>query len=85
MKLSPQKCHLFKRKVKYVGHVVSEDGIEPDPSKIEKVVNWPRPQTPEDVRRFLGFVGYYRRFIKDFSRIARPLSMLMPTTRKPKK
>jgi hypothetical protein len=46
--------------------------VEIDPSKTDKVTNWPKPQTPEDVRRFLGFVGYYRRFIKNFSLDASP-------------
>lgn len=73
-------------KVKYVGHVVSKNGIEPDPEKIEKVVNWPRPTKPDEVRQFLGFVGYYRRFIKDFTKIAKPLNELMPpTTQKSRK
>ena len=66
LKLSPQKCHFFKTKVKYVGHIVSQDGIQPDPAKIEKVMEWPRPKTPEDVCQFLGFIGYYRKFIQDF-------------------
>ena len=66
--------------MKYIGHIVSESGVEPDPDKISKVVNWPRPSTPEEVRQFLGFVGYYRKFIKDFSKVARPLTDLMPTT-----
>ena len=62
-----------------MGHIVSENGIEPDPAKVDKVVNWPTPSTPEAVRQFLGFVGYYRKFVKDFSKIARPLNDLMPT------
>jgi hypothetical protein len=49
LKLSPKKCEFFKRKVKFVGHIVSEEGIEIDPSKTDKVTNWPKPQTPEDV------------------------------------
>jgi hypothetical protein len=61
---------------------VSEEGIEIDPSKTDKVTNWPRPQTPEDVRRLLGFVGYYRRCIKNFSLVSRPLTDLMPTPNK---
>lgn len=61
------------RRLKYVGHSVSIDGIEPDPDKIEKVRSWPKPTSPEEIRKFLGFVGYYKRFIKDFSKIARPL------------
>ena len=85
LKLSPQKCHFFKTKVKYVGHIVSQDGTQPDPAKIEKVMEWPRPKTPEDVRQFLGFIGYYRKFIQDFSKISMPLNDLMPSTHKPKK
>jgi hypothetical protein len=49
MKLAPEKCSFFTRKVKYVGHVVSEAGVEVDPAKTEKVVNWPKPTNPEDV------------------------------------
>ena len=79
LKLSPKKCSFFMRKVRYVGHIVSEEGIEPDPDKINKVKSWPTPTTPEEVRKFLGFAGYYRRFVKDFAKIARPLTNLMPT------
>ena len=82
LKLSPKKCEFFKPKVKYVGNIVSEEGIEPDPDKIMKVINWPVPTNPEDVRRFLGFVGYYRRFIEGFSSIDHPLNILLPDTKK---
>lgn len=85
IKLSPKKCQLFRTKVKYVGHIVSERGIEPDPDKVEKIKNWPRPSTPEDVRKFLGFAGYYRKFIKDFSKIARPLTDVMPAPQQSKR
>jgi hypothetical protein len=72
----------LQEKVKYIGHIVSKDGIEPDPDKIEKVSNWPRPTTSEEVRQFLGFIGYNRQFVKDFSMIARPLTDLMPVPKK---
>ena len=85
LKLAAHKCEFFKRRVKYVGHVVSKAGVEIDQQKVEAVVNWPKPTTPEAVRRFLGFVGYYRRFIKDFSRVSRPLTDLMPTPKTTKK
>ncbi|XP_063438199.1 uncharacterized protein LOC134719148 [Mytilus trossulus] len=80
LKLSPKKCSLFQQRVKYIGHIVSAKGIEPDPEKIDKVMNWPRPTNPEEVRQFLGFVGYYRKFVRDFSKKARPLTDLMPST-----
>lgn len=82
LKLSPKKCEFFKKKVKYVGNIVSEEGIEPDPDKINKVQNWPKPRNSDEVRQFLGFVGYYRRFIEGFSTIARPLNDLLPNTKK---
>ena len=85
LKLSPSKCHFFKSKVKYVGHIVSKEGLQPDPMKIEKVLNWPRPTSPEEIRKFLGFIGYYRKFIKDFAKISRPLNDLMPPSHQPKK
>jgi hypothetical protein len=85
LKLSPKKCMFFQEKVKYIGHIVSKDGIEPDPTKIEKVTNWPHPSTPEEVRQFLGFIGYYRKFVKDFSKITRPLTDLMPVPKKTKR
>jgi len=63
-----------------IGYIVSEDGIEADPEKISAIENWPTPGSPEDVRRFLGFAGYYRKFVKDFAKIARPLFRLLPAT-----
>ena len=78
LKLAPNKCSFFQRRVKFLGHIVSEDGVEVDPEKTEKVTTWPTPTSPEDVRRFLGLAGYYRRFIKNFSQISRPLTNLMP-------
>ena len=69
----------------YVGHTVSRDGVGTDPAKTETTKNWPTPKTLKDVRRFLGFAGYYRKFVKDFSKIAAPLSALMPTPGKKQK
>ena len=77
LKLKPSKCHLFKERVVYLGHVVSEAGIQADPEKIEAVKNWPIPQNTKDVRKFLGFTGYYRRFVKGYASIARPLNDLL--------
>ena len=77
LKLKAKKCDFLKSEVTYLGHVVSEEGIKTDPEKTEAIKNWPVPKSIKDVRSFLGFAGYYRRFIKGFSNIARPLNDLL--------
>ncbi|GJX85411.1 putative reverse transcriptase domain-containing protein [Tanacetum coccineum] len=62
--------------VKFLGHVINGNGIHVDPSKIEAVKNWKAPRTPTEVRSFLGLAGYYRRFIENFSKIAKSLTIL---------
>ncbi|CAI5689901.1 unnamed protein product [Oreochromis niloticus] len=76
LKLKPAKCCLFRRKVAYLGHVVSEHGVATDPSKVQKVQMWPAPTSIHEVRRFIGLASYYRRFVKDFASIAEPLHNL---------
>ena len=85
LKLSPKKCFLFQDKVKYVGHVVSAAGIETDPDKTQKISSWPTPKNVDEVRTFLGFASYYRRFVKGFSSIAKPLNQLLTGTTKKKR
>ncbi|XP_057734358.1 uncharacterized mitochondrial protein AtMg00860-like [Arachis stenosperma] len=70
------KCEFWKKEVKFLGHVVSKQGIEVDPSKVEAVTNWGRPTSVTEIRSFMGLAGYYRRFIKGFSQIALPLTKL---------
>jgi hypothetical protein len=77
LKIKPSKCEFFIKETTYLGHVVSEDGIKADPSKTETVRNWPTPTSTKQVRQFLGFAGYYRKFIKDFAALARPLNDLL--------
>lgn len=76
LKLSPYKYTFFQTSIRYLGHVVSEHGVSTDPSKIEAVKTWPRPQIFKELKSFLGFAGYYRRFMQDFSKIVRPLNYL---------
>ena len=88
LKLKASKCEFFKREVTYLGHVVSKEGISTDPAKTEAVLNWPVPKTVKEVRMFLGFTGYYRRFVKGYASIVRPLNDLLighPTNKKAKK
>ena len=73
LKLKPSKCFLFREEIEYLGHVVSGKGISTKPKKVEAVTKWPTPKAVYDVRSFLGFVGYYRRFIKNFSKISKPI------------
>ena len=76
LKLKAKKCSLFKRRVNFLGHIVSENGRECDPGKIEKIQNLPPPKTKTGVRAILGLGNYYRRFIKGYASIAAPLQRL---------
>lgn len=76
LKLSLDKCKFFQTSVKYLGHIVSKDGVETDPQKIEAIKTWPSPQNLKELRSFLGFSGYYRRFIKDYAKLVKPLNEL---------
>lgn len=78
MKLRPNKCELFKRQVRYVGRLVTSEGVQIDPKDLEAVLQLKErePKNVGEVRALLGFLGYYRSFIQDFSRIARPLFKL---------
>lgn len=76
LKLSPDKCKFFQTDVRYLGHIVSREGVKTDPDKIRALKTWPRPQNLKELRSFLGFSGYYRRFIKDYSKIVKPLTNL---------
>ena len=77
LKLKPAKYGLFKQQINYSGHVVSKEGVSADPDNITAVTEWAQPTTVTEVRSFLGFVSYYRRFIPNFSKVAKPLNQLL--------
>ena len=76
LKLTERKCNFLKKHVQYLGHLISGNGIEPVPEKLESLKEMPPPPNQKEVRRFLGFTGYYRKFIPRYSDIARPLTNL---------
>ena len=73
LKLKPQKCHIAKREVTFLGHLVTENGIRPDPKNVEKVLTWPEPESAEEMASFLGLCGYYGKFIANYTGVCKPL------------
>ena len=73
LKLKPSKCQLFQERVRFLGHVISSQGVEPDPEKISCIADWPEPRSLTEVRSFLGLASYYRNFVENFGEVARPL------------
>ena len=71
------KCEFWIDEVPFLGHVISQGGIAVNPSKVKDVLEWETPQTVKEVISFLGLAGYYRRFIENFSKIAKPLTSLL--------
>ena len=76
LKLDPAKCKFFQKQVKHLGHVVCEDGVFPDPDKIALLTEWPKPTTLKELKGFLGFTGYFRQYVEDYSKIVKPLNKL---------
>ena len=76
LKLKPSKCELFQKQLAYLGHVISAKGVATDEGKIEAIKNWPTPTNVMEVQSFLGFTGYYHRFIPKFTQVAHPLHEL---------
>jgi len=71
-----KKCEFWLKEVSFLGHIISKDGVAVDPRKIEVVTNWERPSNVNEIRSFLGFAGYYRRFVEGFSKLSGPLTAL---------
>ncbi|GFW23820.1 retrovirus-related Pol polyprotein from transposon 297 [Trichonephila clavipes] len=82
LKLNPSKCKFFQKEVNYLGHIISAEGVRTDPEKVSAVKNWKRPENLLELRSFLGLCTYYRKFVKGFSNIARPLHKLTESKQK---
>ena len=74
--LKPSKCHVFLKEILCLGHRISRDGVATDPGKIDAVRKWAVPRTVQEVQRFLGLVGYYRKFVSSFAATEKPLYRL---------
>jgi hypothetical protein len=74
------KCEFWLEEVAFLGHVLTAEGVVVDPTKIKAVKEWEQPRNPTDIHSFLGLAGYYRRFIENFSKIAKPMTNLLKKT-----
>ena len=82
LKLKPSKCSFFQEKTGYLGYMISSNGVETDPSKIEAVTQWRIQVYVDDIRRFLGLTNYYHHFVKNYPKIAKPLTDLLGDPKK---
>jgi len=80
--VKPEKYMWKARKIGFLGVIIGPNGIEIKAKKVEEVLCWPQPKNMKDVRKFLGLANYYRRFIKDFARVVRPMNMLIRKDKK---
>ena len=77
LKLKESKCDFFKKEIHYLGHLISVNGIQPLPEKLESICSMPKPRSPGEIKQFLGLTGCCRKFVPGFSDMARPLTKLL--------
>lgn len=82
LKIQLDKCEFLKTETEFLGHIVTADGIKPNPDKICKILEWKLPTNQKEIKQFLGLTGYYRRFIKDYAKLAKPLSKYLKKDQK---
>jgi hypothetical protein len=80
LSLKAEKCYFEKEEIEFLGLIISEKGIRMDPHKVKAITDWPTPTTKRELQQFLGFVNFYRRFVKGFAKIAKPLTKLTGKT-----
>lgn len=76
-KIQMDKSEFLKLETEFLGHLISNEGVKPNPSKIQAIQNYPLPKTSTEIKRFLGLLGYYRKFIPDFARVTKPLTQCL--------
>lgn len=77
LKIQPDKCEFLKKEVAYLGHLITPEGVKPNPEKVSCIQNFPQPKNPKEIKSFLGLAGYYRRFISNFAKLSKPLTRLL--------
>lgn len=82
LKIQLDKCEFLKRDCEFLGHVITGNGIKPNPEKIKEVEKWNLPKSQKEIKQFLGLLGYYRKFIKDYSKLAQPMTKYLKKDKK---
>ncbi len=77
LKLQPAKCGFLRKEILYLDHIITKDGVKPNPEKVKAIKNFPPSKNIKELESFLGLCGYYRKFTKNFAEIAKPLTLLL--------
>lgn len=77
LKIQLDKCEFLKRETEFLGHIITSNGIKPDPTKISRILDWKLPTSQKEIKQFLGLTGYYRRFIRNYAKLAKPLTKFL--------